>query len=1368
LTIANSLRVDAQTNGQTSLATAGSASLTVRNSATLDIGDSLDISTSASGGNLGVENQAGTIDILADGASLTFDDLSLDAFSQLGDFGGSNPADAAAGGSIAITSTGGGQIVGDGFATINVNANATTASDGATGRGGSIVFDANGGTIQIGGSSFVDASGVGNSNSDPTDLANRGLGTGGTITYRVRNAGTMSFANVFANSDGSVQFDVEGGGAEPVGEGGLGFGGQVIFDLIDGTFTANNFEIGANGSGGPGGGDVITVPALAALSLFEIDYSSRPAGFGPIGVMPFALPVDPGANGGDGTGGTVTFNLNGGTATVANLTVSANGFGGAGGTGDGDLGIGAGNGGNGFGGAATFNAINGSLTITGTLTVASNGTGGNGGFGDGADAGSGGNGLGGTATFDLDGNATIDSSIVLVATDGFGGDGGSAGQSFGGLDGGPGGDGGSGTGGDATFNNTAGTISFGTLTAQSTGTGGSGGGNFGISVGDAVDDGGAGGDGIGGNATINLNQDDLTSPSYTVEANGVGGAGGSGLDAGDGGNAFGGTAALNINNAQVLLDDPTVRAIATGGNGSFSDGIGGNGGNGGTASGGVARIEVSGANGSIPITFVILESDGTGGNGGDGGATAFGLGGIAGDGGNGGDGSGGSSELVARTGGTMTIAGSGFVVSSTGTGGTGGTGGNIDMVGGGIAGDGGDGGSGTGGSPTLLAQGGTITADDITLTGAGTGGNGGTGGTDFVVQIGADGNGGDGTGGNPVIEVQEGSPGIIMLGATSMLADGTGGTGTLGGSSFGGRIDIVDTSTDPAGLITMDSLTASALTGSSGATSGFFMSANSGPIAVAGDVTINVGGNAEFAFDGDGQMTVGGNMDVTSGASILVSHSNNGAPTDSLDIAGAFTAAAQGDFNAMAGSRIASGDVTDIRTEGDASAADLTAFGRIDLSAGQDATLGNGAVTGGPLAVIRIDAGSDDDPTSPLYDPQYNAAITGTVSSTGNVRVFAGGNAIFRNGSTTSADNRVEVQTGDDIIVESGATISAGVNPGTAPNPSDPFNDQAIVNLNAGGLGLSLLSPILTPISSIIVAGTLEATNTAVVLNADAIDGLGGAINASSISTDVNNAPPNGVVQSDDAGLLSANCLEGNICLGTLGADNRVEIGQSGVPISATIEGGSVAANAILITTRRDLVVGTDGIVSTFDGSSEILFESTEGDIELRAATISSDLLQISAASGSLLGTGSLSSANDVGITVARDIFAAGIFAGRELTTVANMGGGLEGGYSVPGSIDVGTFSQGVGDANIDAGGDIAFGQVNVSSGNDIILLAPSGNVFLGATSGATNISIFGVNVEIGSIDADDLIDIGASADIFGTDAAAGGDIDLAAGGNID
>lgn len=1182
------------------------------------------------------------------------------------------------------------------------------------------------------------------------------IATGGASITGLRGASAASSAGTIRIA-GALNIDV----SSNANTGGTGIGGNVTFDLTGGHFSADSLNILADGIGRNAGS--------ADASL--VSNSPFVAGFGPL--APF-----PSADGADGTGGTVTFNLNGGTANVANLSVTANGLGGAGDPGDANAATTAGNGGSGTGGSATFNGISGSLTVTDTLTVAANGTGGSGGFGSGVAGGDGGAGNGGTATLDMDGTATIDAETVIISSNGIGGFGGSSGLTFTGggveIPSALAGTGGDATGGTATFNDTAGVLTFSGLTVSADATGGDGGTNSGVTIGDARDTGGDGGNAFGGNATINLNQDDLIRPVYTVSANANGGGGGDGLDGGTGGGATGGTAALNVNNVQVQLDDPTIRAIATGGNGGFSDGIGGLGGNGGGATGGTARLDVNGANGSISLDFILLQSDGLGGDGGDGGDDF--SGGTAGDGGNGGDGTGGASELVARTGGTLTLTGTGRTVSSTGVGGTGGAGGNISMLFGGTAGNGGDGGDGTGGSPTLLAQGGTITANDVILTGAGRGGNAGKGGTDLVVQLGTNGDGGDGTGGNPIIEIQEGSPGIITLGATSMFANGTGGTGTIGGTDIGGRIDIIDTSTDPAGLITMASLTAQALTNSSGATSGFFMTAGSGAVAIAGDLTINVGGNAEFAYDGTGQLTVGGNMSVTSGASILVSHTNNNAPTNSIDVVGSLTASAQGDFDAMAGSIIRAGPSIDIDAAQDASANDLRATELITLTAGENALL-NDATTSGPLGGflnrngIFVDAGFSFSRFGfEQFDPNFNATITGTVSSFTDIQVRAGGTAIFRNSANVGANNQLLVQSGDDIIVEGGASLASSISPTTVPDPADPFNDGSNLRLEAGALSGLLTSARITPISSIVTAGNLDANNSAVIMSANAIDGLGGTVTASSISADINDAPANGVAQSADAGLLSAGCVAGNVCLGALTADNIVQIGQNSNNdvIDATIEGGTVAADSILITTRRSLIVGTDGIVSTFDGASQILFESTEGNVELRNISATSDTLRIIASNGSLLGTGTLISANDVGITVAEDVFATGIFAGRELTTAANIGGALEGLYSVPGSIFVGTFSQGAGDAKLDAGGDISFDQAIVSPGNDINLLAPNGDVFLGGASGATNISIFGINVEIGSIAADNLIDIGADNDISGNDAVAGGDILLDAGGSIE
>ena len=513
LDIAGNLSIDADTDGQTGPSARSSASVTVENDGVLSVGNRIDVSVRASGGNVGTVNQAGTITILADNGTIATDDLELSAFSLLGAFGGGSPADASAGGDISVAATNAGSIMVDGFTFVDASSTAANASGGAEADGGTILFEADGATLEFLGSMFVDANGVGNSNSDP-NAAQRGRGTGGTVTYRLTGAsGAMTLDNAFISADGSVEFDIEGGGIQPVGIGGNGFGGQVTFDLLGGTFTANNLNIGSDGSGGPGGSTATVVPDLAVAPL----NIGGAQGLLPGNIVtPFAFPTDPGARGGDGVGGNVDFNLDlgSGSATMANLSVTANGLGGTGSDGDIDAGLGAGDGGDGFGGTATFNAISGTLDVTNTLTVAATGNSiffvAQGGDGFGADGGNGGNGFGGDATFNLNGTATITTTDLIVDTTGYGGAGGETFLTFGtNLPGGPGGDGGTGTGGNAVFNNVTGTLTFTTLTVSSEGQGGQGGSNNGSSTGDARDIGGNGGDAFGGTATLNLSQSDL-------------------------------------------------------------------------------------------------------------------------------------------------------------------------------------------------------------------------------------------------------------------------------------------------------------------------------------------------------------------------------------------------------------------------------------------------------------------------------------------------------------------------------------------------------------------------------------------------------------------------------------------------------------------------------------------------------------------------------------------------------------------------------------------------------------------------------------------------------------------------------------------
>lgn len=1339
--------------------------------------------TGATGG-LFVDNglsvsTSGDVDITADNGIINFGSLSAGTGADFDNTG------TLVGGDINVTSRNGGEISGD-RGNFSASSNAGGFGSSTTNAvGGNILIFADNSSINFTDNLFAEADGRGSVDVDST-------GTGGTIRLLLQgDSGSMTLGDLSFSTDGSIFSDVESGAAEPTGNGGDAFGGTVTLDLLDGTFVADDITVQSNGFAGFAGHDA----------------------FGNA------------ADGGDGAGGDVIVNLNGSDATIDTLFVVASGLGGSGTRGDDSNGEEAGNGGAGIGGNATFNATSGTLNVN-QLTVDALGNAsrsgssiflsGRGGRGRGTDGGDGGSGTGGVATFNLDGTSVVNAQEVLISTTGYGGEAGNTSPDFTNTPfapGGAAGQGADGIGGTATFNNTTGTISFNQLAVESLGIGSDGGSNSGDTTGTANANGGNGGDGIGGTATINLNQDDLTNPSYTVDTSATGGTGGNGLNAGNGGNASGGMALLSINDAQVSLDAPTILSSASGGSGGFTDGDGGSGGDGGNAVGGTATLQVTGANGAIDIdtNSFVINADATGGNASSGGF-AFGAG-TPGDGGDGGDGTGGSAQIVARTGGeivinpvspspTPTPTPEAFNLSSSGSGGNGGAGSSVDMLNSGTPGTGGNGGIGTGGTPTLLAQGGTITAGDINYFANGTGGNAGAGGGDggLGILFGTDGIMGDGIGGTTILEVQEGSPGIISAGNVVAQASGAQGAGVppVGvdivppplGTGISGRIEITDTSTDPAGLISLASLNASAL-GAPGSTSGFFVTGNSGAMAIVGDLIVNTSGNIEYNLDGASQMTVGGLADLQSTAgSILINHTNNTTSVNSIDVVGTFDAAAALDFSSTDGSIVNSDATIAIRAEGNASAADLRALSNIDLSARQNVQLDNASVTGPAVTSvfstgifvsngISVSAGSNNDPTFPQFDPTFNATFTGNIASSGAIRIEAAGNAVFRTGTNVASDNLLSVRTGDDIIIQSGASISAANDPVETADPTIPFLSENNLLLRAGdiGMGAPLLTTPLTPIASIVAAGNIDANDFSVVMTADAIDGLGGTISTSSISADINNAPTNAVItasgQSNDNGLLSASCVEGNLCLGALDADNIVSIGQSGLPVQAIIENGDVMAARILVSTRRDIVMGVDGVASRFIASDEIFINSTEGDVNLRDAELTSGLLGIAAA-GSLLGSAALNSGNDIGITVGSSISAGAINTGRELTTVAGRSDLLEGSYSVPGSMTVGILTVGIGDVNYTAGGSFDFDQINVP-GTDIILSAPA-SVSLGGTSGAENIeidsdSIFLGNVrantdinliadtviDFGSVDAGDMLEMDAFS-VFG-DTAGGNEV---------
>ncbi|MEP3449952.1 MAG: hypothetical protein ABJN65_01400 [Parasphingorhabdus sp.] len=1216
----------------------------------------------------------------------------------------------------------------------------------------------------------ISTSGVGSDNDGSTGDTTPGLGIGGDIDVTLQGGGTMIMGTATFRGDGLIAGVIDGQGVEPSGEGGSGVGGSVTFNLNGSTFTATDLTVSASGVASAGGDSTIDDPFL--------------------GIIPNVV-----GDGGTGTGGDVTFNLRGTDVMVNNLTVAADGSGGGGGSSRETEGVSAGNGGQGIGGSATFNANSGTLDVANTLTVSAGGFGGQGGTGEGVDAGNGGNSTGGTAIFNLDGTADVNIGTggIIVSSNTTGGAGGNAlvgnapsptptpAQNSG--------QGGGAVAGTATFNNLSGTISFNDLSVTAVGTGGAAG-QGGIntpmidpSTGELVNvftpsfvgqNGGNGGTGTGGNATINIGQDDANAVVYTVNASGVGAGGSNGFNGGDGGIGTGGDAVLNIIDATVVLDDPTIVANAIGGTGGTGNtdattGAIGDSGNGGSATGGTARLEVTGAGSDIDLGFLVLEANADGGSGANG-AGSFDLfsGNVAGDGGSGGSADGGTVELIARTEATINVTSGNFSMTSTGDGGDGGSGGYGSYN---PPGNGGDAGSATGGTARILSQGATISGNDLTITTTGTAGDAGNGGYGFYGSpggySGVVGSGAGGTGGTGIIEVQEGSPGIVSFNDVLIEANGTGG---IGGTGAGGRIEITDTSTDPSGLITLNDLTVNAFDTAIGTgafspsvpTGGFFTTGNSGAINVLGNLIVDVAGDIQYDFDGTGQMTIGGSTQLRSGQDITVNHLNNNASTFSIDSTDSFTAiASNGNISANLGSIISTGNEMTIIAGGDIIADDLRAVPFIVLEAGQNVTL-NDAIATGPQGVsnlsgITIDAGRQNVGVI-VYDPLFNATITGTVQSYRDITIRAGGVAQFTSTASLIADNQLSVETFDDIIVDAGASLVSAVNPFVLPDPLDPFPSGPNIILSAGSL--PPLSTPFTPIASIIAAGSLNANTGAVVLSANAIDGLGGTITAGSLAADIVDAPPNGIPPLDDDGLLSTQCLQGNVCLGNINVDNIVEIGQASNidVIQAVVESGTVMADIIRVTTRNDIVMGTDRIASTLVGGNEVSLESTEGNINLRDASLTSDQLQITAA-GSLEGSGALGSSNSIGISVGSDINAASIDTGQELAVTA---GGTPGSYFVPGNMIVGSFSIGSGNVNYTAGGDFVFDSISVP-GTDINLNA-GGNVSIDFSDSANNIDITATDINIGDVSAFGDVILGAGGVVDFGSVDAGGVLDITAG----
>ncbi|WP_283938192.1 hypothetical protein [Sphingomonas brevis] len=620
----------------------------------------------------------GHVLLRANGGTVTVDD-DTDAEAQgRGGFTnqGSSAGGVGTGGQTEIIAANGGTMTLTGIVTGRADGQGghyfSDGSQGGAGVGGTVLFRANGATLNADSDVGLSADGLGGfSFGDCNDCGGTGgNGTGGLVTIEA-----IGNANALLSVDGVLTGTANGTGSDGyAGAGGNGQGGTARLGVQNGAAVAllSDLRLDAIGNGGwqtnggvagNGTGGLVdaftaaTGGTLTVTGTSELDAS----GFG-------GSSFGNGGTGGNGLGGVARFTALAGTASFGSLFVDASGTGG-----DSE----SGTGGNGTGGTARINASGGDITINGTALVNVSGFGGNGttggngtgggdyfggqingahiyaqnsnlvisgsassfadGFGgSGANGGNGGDGAGGWASIHAANGNTAPSSVTVqgveslgtVSASGFGGDGGDGISGIDGVGGnsgtngtagGNGGNGGTGTGGVAAITGSVGngtiTLDFGFVEASGTGGFGGAGGNGGI--------GGDGSSGAGGN----------------------GGAGGTG---GAGGDAFGGFATTGVELGNGLapgINDGTanfvfmaITASAVGGDGGAGGfggaagsgtpagtaGADGNGGAGGSVEGGTASLQVRG--GTVVLSSILLTADATGGNGG--------LGAVDGAGGN--------------------------------------------------------------------------------------------------------------------------------------------------------------------------------------------------------------------------------------------------------------------------------------------------------------------------------------------------------------------------------------------------------------------------------------------------------------------------------------------------------------------------------------------------------------------------------------------------------------------------------------------------------------------------------------------------------------------------------------------------------------
>ncbi|AHE54522.1 beta strand repeat-containing protein [Sphingomonas sanxanigenens] len=705
---------------------------------------------------------------------------------------------------------------------------------GGAGVGGTASVDV-AGTRLSADSLYVQANGIGGNG---TDVGGNGRGGSASVS--------LADGDIAVNRE--VNISAAGRGGTGLTAGGIGVGGSTALALSGDSLFNANLRGTVEGSAllldssGIGGGDFRVPPATGGAASGGDATISVDGG---LLLVPGSVQVDAGATGGFGsavsgaaTAGAIDVTLDGGDATLDQLTLSANA------EAPGNFGSETGTAGAATGGDVALSVSNGTLTSSFGVSI-------------GATANtysSTGLGTATGGTIDLSvgpGGGLFAGTALSLSADAYA-------SSFSGI-------GRNATGGDIAITLGGGQLGAAELIASAVAFAGSG-----------VD---AGGVGTGGSVTIEAGAASSLTVGTRTQID-VGGTGGSGLNRDPGGlptarpgAGNGGTVRIATEGSTIALGE-TARIDASGHAGNAqAEGVAGPG-----AFGGLVDIDLDGGGLSFGSLDIVA----------DGGSPYSGEGGFSN--GNGGVGNGGTVTIntvgASLTGTSLSVSAQGYggpafddYVGGTGTGGTISvtTNGAVDIGTIGLTADG-IGGAGENGATGGIGRGGSVTFDilagsfDSSVVGLSAAGYGGAGGDAFEADAG---DGGDGFGGTTRFTIATGA--LADIGELRVLAIGIGGVGGDvgyfdsgygddygfadqnggGGNGSGGIVTInIAGGTDATDLISIGSLTAS--TAARGGAGGTFVDFGSSSSA-------SPGGFSPFALGGPGSGgdATGGSTSVT-------------------------------------------------------------------------------------------------------------------------------------------------------------------------------------------------------------------------------------------------------------------------------------------------------------------------------------------------------------------------------------------------------------------------------------------------------------------------------------------------------------------------